>query len=243
MADAIAGHMAKAGIKTVGFIGFNDAYGDGWLAEITRALAPKDIKLVDTERFSRTDTSVTGQILKLVSARPDAILIAGAGTPAALPAHALKERGYTGPVYQTHGVANADFLRVGGADVNGEILPSGPILVARQLPASNPIRAVAETYVTAYEKLYGAGTVNNFGAHLYDAGLLLTAAIPVALKTAEPGTPAFRVALRDALEGLHGVVLTHGIVEMSPTDHNGFDARARVMVEIENGQWKLLPGA
>ena len=241
MADAIAEHMAKSGVKTVGFIGFNDAYGDGWLTEATRALEANGIKLVAVEKFARADTSVTGQVLKLVAAKPDAVLIAGAGTPAALPQKALRERGYAGKYYQTHGVANMDFIRVGGKDLEGTFLPSGPILVASQLPDSNPIKVQAGDYVRKYEAANGAGTVATFGAHAYDAAILLQAAIPVALKSAKPGTTEFRAALRDALEGLHGQVLTHGIADMSDTDHNGFDKRARVMVTIQNGTWKLLP--
>ena len=241
MASAIADHMAAAGIKTVGFIGFNDAYGDGWLAVAEPALAAKGIKIVATEKYARTDTSVTGQVLKLVAAKPDAVLIAGAGTPAALPQKALHERGYAGKYYQTHGVANADFLRVGGKDVEDTVLPAGPVLVAAQLPDSNVIKGVALPYVTEYEKKNGAGSFATFGAHAFDAALLLEQAVPVALKAAKPGTPEFRAALRDALEGEHGVVLTHGVSTMSPTDHNGFDARARVMVTIKDGAWKLLP--
>ena len=241
MADAIADHMAKNGVKTVGFIGFNDAYGDGWLTEAERAFKAKDIKIVATERFARNDTSVTGQVLKVISAHPDAVLIAGAGTPAALPQKTLHERGYAGKYYQTHGIANADFLRVGGKDVDGTVLPVGPMLVASQLPDSNPIKAVATDYVTRYEAANGPGSVATFGAHAYDAAILLQNAIPVALKTAKPGTPEFRAALRDALENEHGVVLNHGIATMSPTEHNGFDQRARVMVTIKNGNWTLLP--
>ncbi len=241
MADAIAAHMAGAGVKTVGFIGFNDAYGDGWLNETTRALAAQGIKLVATERFARADTSVTGQVLKLVAARPDAVLIAGAGTPAALPQKALHERGYAGKYYQTHGIANADFLRVGGRDVEGTVLPAGPIVVAAQLPDSNPIKAVALDYVRRYEAAHGAGSVAAFGAHAIDAGIILGAAIPTALRSAKPGTPAFRTALRDAIEGQEELVLTHGVSSMTPRDHNGFDQRARVMVTIEGGAWKLLP--
>ncbi len=241
MADAIAADMAKHGVKTVGFIGFNDAYGDGWLNEATRAFKQRGIDLVATERYARADTSVTGQVLKLVAARPDAILIAGAGTPAALPQKALRDRGYSGRYYQTHGVANADFLRVGGKDVDGTTLPAGPILVASQLPDSNPVKSVGVQYTHDYEAKYGPGSVATFGAHLYDAGILLANAIPVALKQAKPGTPAFHAALRDALEAERGVVLSHGVATMSPTDHNGFDDRARVMVTIKDGAWKLLP--
>ncbi len=241
MADAIADAMSKRGVKTVGFIGFNDAYGDGWLTEATRAFKAKGIKLVATERYARSDTSVTGQALKLIAARPDAVLIAGAGTPAALPQRALHERGYAGQYYQTHGVANADFLRVAGKDAEGVILPSGPVLVAEQLPDSNPLKAAGMTYKQEYDAKYGPGAVNNFGAHMQDAAILLETAIPVALKAAKPGTQGFRAALRDALENEHGVVLTHGIATMSPENHNGFDDRARVMVTVKDGGWKLLP--
>ena len=240
MADAIAAHMKKSGVHTLAFIGFNDAYGDGWLEQIRRAAAANNIRLVDAERYARADTSVTGQVLKIIAAAPDAVLVGASGTPAALPQKTLKERGYAGRIYQTHGVAVKDFIRVGGKDVEGTVLPAGPVLVASQLSDGNPIKKVATDYVTRYEAMYGPGSVAAFGAHAYDAALLLTAAMPAALAHARPGTEAFRAALRDSLESLHGVVLTHGIATMSPQDHNGFDTRARVMVTIKDGAWKLI---
>ena len=241
MSLAIAENMAKMGVKTVGFIGFSDAYGEGWFQEFSKAAALKGLTVVANECYGRTDTSVTGQTLKLMSAKPDAVLVAGSGTPAALPQKALKERGYAGKMYQTHGVANADFLRVGGKDVEGTLLPAGPVLVADQLPASNPVRKTAQAYVAAYEAAHGKGTVSTFGAHAWDAGLLMSAAVPVALKKAQPGTPEFRAALRDALEGVQELPGAHGIFSMSPNDHLGLDQRARVMVKIENGGWKYQP--
>lgn len=241
MSLAIAEHMAKTGVKTVGFVGFSDAYGEGWFQEFSKAAELKGLKIVANERFGRTDTSVTGQVLKLMSAKPDAVLVAGSGTPAALPQKTLKERGYAGKMYQTHGVANADFLRVGGKDVEGTFLPAGPVLVADQLPASNPVRKSAQAYVAAYEAAHGKGSVSTFGAHAWDAGLLMATAVPVALKTAQPGTPEFRAALRDALEKIQEMPGAHGIFTMSPTDHLGLDQRARVMVRIEGGSWKYQP--
>jgi branched-chain amino acid transport system substrate-binding protein len=239
MSLAIASHMKDHGVKTVGFIGFGDAYGEGWFTEFGKAAAAKGLAIVANERYARNDQSVTAQVLKLQAAHPDAILIAASGTPAALPQITLKERGYAGLVYQTHGVANADFLRVGGKAVEGTYLPAGPVLVASQLPASNPVRKSALEYVSRYEAAYGKGSVSTFGAHAWDAGHLLMAAIPVALKKAQPGTPEFHAALRDALEDLKGVAGAHGIFNMSKTDHLGLDQRARVMVKIENGAWKL----
>lgn len=241
MSLAIAEHMGKTGIKTVGFIGFSDAYGEGWFQEFSKAAGLKGLTIVANERFGRTDTSVTGQVLKLLSAKPDAILVAGSGTPAALPQKTLKDRGYAGKMYQTHGVANADFLRVGGKDVEGTFLPAGPVLVADQLPTSNPVRKSALTYIAAYEEVHGKGSISTFGAHAWDAGLLMAAAVPVALKTAQPGTPQFRAALRDALEKINELPGAHGIFTMSPTDHLGLDQRARVMVKIENGTWRYQP--
>lgn len=238
MALAIAEHMAASGVKTAAYIGFSDAYGEGWAREFSKALELKKIQLVANERFSRTDTSVTGQVLKIMGAKPDAVLVGGSGTPAALPQKTLKERGYAGKYYQTHGVANADFLRVGGKDVEGTLLPAGPVLVAAQLPASNPVRKSALEYIDAYEKAHGKGSVSTFGGHAWDAGLLLKAAVPVALNKAQSGTAEFRAALRDALEGTKNVAGAHGIFNMSPTDHLGLDQRARVMVKIENGTWK-----
>jgi branched-chain amino acid transport system substrate-binding protein len=241
MSLAIATHMADAGVKKVAFIGFADAYGEGWFNEFTKAASLKGLQIVASERYARTDTSVTAQVLKLQAVNPDAVLIAGSGTPAALPAKTLKERGYAGKLYQTHGVANNDFLRVGGKDVDGTFLPAGPVLVAEQLPAAHPVKKSALAYVAKYEAAYGKGSVSTFGAHAWDAGLLMTAAVPVALKKAQPGTPAFRVALRDALENAKEVAGAHGIFNMSATDHLGLDQRARVMVKIDNGAWKLQP--
>ena len=241
MSLAIVDHMASAGVKTVAFIGFSDAYGEGWYQEFTKAAGLKKLQIVANERYARTDTSVTGQTLKMMSAKPDAVLIAGSGTPAALPQKALKERGYTGKMYQTHGVANADFLRVGGKDVEGTFLPSGPVLVAEQLPASHPVKKSAMAYVAAYEAAHGKGSVSTFGAHGWDAGALMAAAVPAALKKAKPGTVEFRIALRDALEQIKEVPGAHGIFSMSPEDHLGLDQRARVMVKIENGTWKYIP--
>lgn len=241
MSLAIVSHMADSGIKSVGFIGFSDAYGEGWYQEFSKIAALKSIQIIANERYNRTDTSVTGQVLKIVAAKPDAVLIAASGTPAVLPQRALKERGYSGKFYQTHGVANNDFLRVGGKDVEGTFLPSGPVLVAAQLPANHPLKKSSADYVARYEKANGAGSVSTFGGHAWDAGKLMEAAVGPALKKAKPGTAEFRAALRDALESVKEVAGAHGVFNMSHTDHLGLDQRARVMVKIEGGAWKYQP--
>jgi len=239
MATALIEHMNNAGVKKLAFIGFADAYGEGWWNEIGKLAEVRKIGIVANERFNRTDTSVTGQALKVLAAKPDAVMIAGAGTPAALPQKTLREKGYKGPIYQTHGVANSDFLRIGGKDVEGTLLPAGPVLVAAQLPDANQVKKVALDYVTRYESTHGKGSATTFGAHSWDAGILLGAAVPQALKKGQPGTKEFRAALRDALEAVREVIGAHGVYNMTAQDHVGLDQRSRVMVKIENGAWKL----
>jgi len=239
MAVVIIGHMVNAGIKTVGFIGFADAYGEGWWTEFSKLAPARGLKIIVSERFQRTDTSVTAQVLKITQAAPEAVLIGASGTPAALPQKTLKERGYAGKIYQTHGVANNDFLRVCGKDCEGTYLPAGPVLVAAQLANDHPVKKSAQAYIDVYEKAQGKGSVSTFGAHAWDTVVLLQAAVPVALKRAQPGTKEFRAALRDALEGVKNAAGAHGIFNMSANDHLGLDQRAAVMVQIRDGAWQL----
>ena len=241
MATAIVEHMNSQNAQTVGFIGFADAYGEGWFKEFAKIAEVRKLRIVASERYQRNDTSVSGQILKILAAKPDVILIAAAGTPGVLPEKTLKERGYKGLIYQTHGIANPDFLRVGGKDVEGTFLPIGPVVVASQLPDGYPNKKAGLEYVSKYEAAYGKGSVSSFGAHAWDAGLLLQNAIPRALsKKVQPGTKEFRAALREALENTRNLSAAHGVFNLSAQDHQGFDQRARVMVKIEGGTWKLL---
>lgn len=240
MATAITEHMSNQNIKTVAYIGFSDAYGEGWWREFSKIAEARKLKLVANERFNRADTSVTGQVLKIMAAKPDAILIGGAGTPAALPQKSLKEKGYKGLIYQTHGVANADFLRVCGKDCEGTFLPTGPLVVGGQLPNDNPVKKSALEYVQKYEAAHGKDSVTAFGGYAWDAGLLLANAVPGALKKAKPGTKEFRKALRDGLETTRNLAGSHGVYNLSASDHLGLDQRSRVMVTIESGRWKLV---
>ena len=240
MMSAVVDHMKAHGVKTVGYIGFSDSWGDIVLKSVEGLAGPADIKIVANERYARADTSVTGQVLKVLAANPDAVVVGGSGTGGALPQIGLVERGYKKQIYHNHGTVNRAFIKVGGKDVEGAIAPTGPLIVAEDLPADNPIKKVALDFVTRYEKTFGAGTRNGFAGYSYDGFLLLDAAVANAAKKAKPGTPEFRQALRDALENVKNVVGTHGVYNMTPTNHNGLDQRARVLVHVENGEWKLL---
>ncbi|TFL10006.1 ABC transporter substrate-binding protein [Pusillimonas caeni] len=240
MADGLISHMKATGVKTLGFIGYTDAYGESWLTAMKKATEAAGIKLTAVERFNRNDTSVTGQAVKIVAAKPDAVLVVASGTPSVLPQVTLQDRGFKGQIYQTHGTATKEFMRVGGKAVEGTIMPVGPVVVADQLPDSNPSKKLGLDYTERYEAKYGKGSLSAFGAQFYDAFLLFQNAVPVALKAAKPGTPEFRAALRDAIENSKEVVTTHGVYNMTPTDHFGMDERARVLITVKDGDWSLV---
>jgi len=242
MVNAVVERMKKSGIKTVGYIGFSDAWGDLVYDSLTKAAEANGIKVLTNERYARADTSVTGQVLKIVAAKPDAVLTGTSGTPCALPYRALAERGYKGPIFGTHALINPEFVRVGGTSVEGLLAPTGPVIVAEQLPASNPIRKVAMDFRSAYEKANGAAPTDGFSAYSFDAWLVFADAAQRALASkAEPGTPQFRVALRDAIVSTKELVGTHGVYNFKADNRYGSDDRSRVMVKLEKGQWKLEP--
>ena len=240
MASIVLEHMKRKNIRTIGLIGFSDAYGEGWIKVMTALAEGAGFKVVGSERYQRTDNSVLGQILKITAQNPDAVFIAASGTPAALPQRTLVERGFKGLVYQTHGVANNDFLRVGGKALEATFVPAGPVLVAEQLPDDHPAKAAGLDFVKRYEAIPRAGARSTFAAYLWDAQLILNRAIAVASDIAKPGTEEFRVALRDALENVKDVAGPNGVYNMSPSDHLGLDGRSRVMTQIVNGGWRLV---
>ncbi|ALO39714.1 ABC transporter substrate-binding protein [Alcaligenes faecalis] len=239
IAQALVKHMVDNGVKTAGFLGFNDAYGESWLSVFKELADANNIKIVATERYVRSDTSVTGQALKIYAAKPDVVLVAGTGAAAVLPQVTLVKQGYKGQIYQTHGAALPAFLSLGGEQVEGTILAASLMLVLPEIEDSNPAKPIAQDYIQRYTERYGQAPAT-FGANVYDAGLLLEKAIPEAASKAKPGTPEFRSALRDALEQTRDLVATQGVYTMSPEDHSGFDERGRELITVRNGQWHLL---
>ena len=237
MAYPIVQHMLKQGVKTVGFLGYTDAYGELWLKEFTQQGEAAGLKVTAVERFARTDTSATPQALKLVSANPDAMLVVASGSGAAMPHKALVERGYKGRIYQTHAAATPDLVRIGGKDVDGSYVVSGPAVIAEQLPDNHPSKAVAVDFVTKYEAANGKGTRSQFAGHAYDTVIVLEKALPVALKKAKPGTAEFRSALRDAIEGMGRTVLAHGVMNWSASDHWGYTNETGVMLKVVDGKF------
>ena len=241
MIDAVVERMKRNNVKTVGYIGFSDAWGDLVYNALMKAAPAAGIQVLGNERYARADASVTGQVLKLLAMKPEAVMTGGAGTPGALPFLALQERGFKGKVYGQHGLINPDFVRVVGAAGQDALMPTGPIIVAEQLPADHPTRKIGLEFRSVFQKVNNAPTSDAFSAYSFDGYLVFADAAARALTKAEAGTPEFRVALRDAIFSTKEVVGTHGVYNFKPGDLYGVDQRARVIVKLDKGQWKLAP--
>ena len=240
MAKALFDHMKNNKVKTVGLIGFSDSWGDLWVKSFKDIAEPMGLQMVADERYARADTSVAGQALKLMSLNPDAVLVAGSGTAAALPQIALRERGYKGPIYQTHGAVTKDFIKIAGKAAEGSILASGPVVAAELQPASALTKAPGVAYVTAYEAKYGKDTRTQFGAHMWDVLQILNRVVPVAIKKAKPGTPEFRDTIRAALETERDIAASQAVYNFTATNRYGVDDRARILITVKNGEWEVI---
>lgn len=241
MVAAVVERMKKANVKKAAYIGFSDSWGDLVYDGLMKNVSGTAIEVVTNERYARADTSVAGQTLKIVAAHPDAVITGGSGTPGALPYIALAQRGYKGGLYGTHALINPDFVRVGGQAVEGVICPTGPVIVAEQLPDSNPTKKVSLAFREAYQKANSAPTSDAFSAYAFDGWLVLIDAAKRAVQKAQPGTPQFHEAFKDAMLTTKEVVGTHGVYNYKPGEFFGVDERARVLVQLDHGQWKLLP--
>jgi branched-chain amino acid transport system substrate-binding protein len=231
-------HMKKNSVKTIGYIGYSDSYGDLWINDIKNQAVPMGMNVVVEERYARTDTSVTGQVLKLVAANPDAILVGGSGTAAALPQTALRERGYKGLIYQTHGAASMDFIRIAGAAAEGVFMASGPVMDPEDQPDEAQTKRPGLALNKAYEAKYGPRS--QFAGHSYDAFLVLERVVPVALKTAKPGTPEFREAIRAALLTEREIAASQGVYNFTEKDRYGVDERSRILLTVKDGKYTLV---
>lgn len=241
MAIPIVEHWKKTGAKSYGFLGYADAYGEAWLKDLAPLADKAGIKQVAVERFARSDTAVTGQALKLMAAMPDAILVVASGSGAAMPHRGLVERGYAkAKIYQTHGAATMDLIRVGGADVEGSFVSSGPAVVADKLPASNASKAIGTRFINEFEKAYGKGTANQFAAHAYDVVIVLQKAVPLALKKGKPGTAEFRAGLKEALETMGTTAVSQGVLNWTANDHFGYTPETGVLLKVVSGDWQVV---
>jgi branched-chain amino acid transport system substrate-binding protein len=240
MVAAVVERMKKDNVKRTAYIGYSDSWGDLVYDGVMKNAPAQGIDVVTNERYARSDISVAGQTLKIIAAHPDAVITGGSGTPGALPYIALAERGYKGGLYGTHALINPDFVRVGGAAVEGVIAPTGPTIVAEELPDSNPTKKVSLAFRAVYQKVNGVPAGDAYSAYSFDAWLVLIDAAKRTLAKAQPGSEEFRAALKDAMTTTTDVVGTHAVYNFRPGAFFGVDERSRVLVQLRKGKWTLL---
>jgi branched-chain amino acid transport system substrate-binding protein len=228
---AIYRHIQKQNIKKVGILTVETAFGESGKEQLVAQAAQFGIEIVQAESFGAKDTDMTAQLTKIRSAQPQAIVCWGTNPGPAVIAKNVQQLNIKIPLYQSHGVASPKFLELAGDAAEGIFLPTGKILVAQQLPDTDPQKAVLLKYIEQFEKRFQM-PVSGFGGYAYDAMHLLAAALP--------GIDGNKEKLRDNLEKLTGLVGISGTFNFSPKEHNGLGADAFVMVQIQKGAWKLL---
>lgn len=229
--STIYGYMKKKGIRKVGILTVENSFGESGKKQLATQATQFGIEVVQAESFGGKDTDMTAQLTKIRSAQPDAIICWGTNPGPAVVARNVQQMNIKVPLYQSHGVASPKYIELAADASEGNMLPSGKILVADQLPDSDAQKAVLKQYIESYEKQFKT-PVSGFGGYAYDGMKLLA--------TALKGTEGDREKIRANLEKITGHVGISGTFNYSPTDHNGLGPDAFVMLEIKDGKWKLL---
>jgi branched-chain amino acid transport system substrate-binding protein len=241
MVKVVTDRIAQDGVKRLAYIGYSEAWGDFVYNGAKAAEKEGGLQVITNERYARTDTTVTAQILKIMATRPEAVLIGGSGTQGALPLLSLAERGFKGKIYGTPAIVNADFIRVGGKAVEGILASGGPVIVADQLPESHYAKKISLAFRDAHLKANGVPSTDSFAPYAFDAWLIFADAAARAKAKAQPGTPEFHDALREALFSVKNLAGTQGLYNFTPDSSYGVDERSLVLMQLVDGKWKYAP--
>lgn len=225
--------MRSRGATKAALISGTGGFDRSMRAECLKVAAKHGVTIVADETYGAADTDMTAQLAK-IKATPgvQAVLNAGFGQGPAIVTRNYRQLGLAQPLYQSHGVASKEYIKLSGAAAEGVRLPAAALLVADTLPDSDPQKKVVVAYKSAYEGRFHQ-EVSTFGGHAYDGLMLAVGAMQRAGSTD-------KAKVRDALEATHGYIGTGGVVNMSPSDHLGLDLSAFRMLEVREGDWTLV---
>jgi len=226
--------LRRRGLTRVGLISGTGGFGASMRIQCLRVAPTFGITMVADERYGPGDTDMTPQLTRIRNAPGgvQAVINADFGQGPAIVTRNFAQLAMGVPLYQSHGVASRSFIELAGPAAEGVRLPAAALLVAEQLPDNDPQKRVVMEYRQFYESTQNQ-PVSTFGGHAYDGLMILVEAIRRAGSTDG-------VRIRDAIRQTRGFVGTGGVVNMSPTDHMGLDISAFRMVEIRDGNWRLL---
>ncbi len=229
--NKLMGYLKEKGLTKVAFLYMNNAYGDNGKKAFAVAAQAGGLQIVDEEKFEATDKDMTPQLTRVKTSGAQAAVVWAIPPSASIVTKNFKDLNMGIPLFHSHGVGNQTFIDLAQGGADGVILPIGKLIVAAQIPDSDPQKKVLTSYMDEYSKKYNSPP-NSFGGYAWDAFYLLVNA----LEKAGPD----RAAIRDQLEKTQSFTSVSGVFNMSTGDHNGLKEDSMVLVQIENGQWKLL---
>ncbi len=225
--------MRARKITKIGIISSTDGFGKSMREQCLKAAKEGGVEFIADETHGPGDADMTPQLTRIKNTPGiQALIHTGFGRHGAVVTRNVRQVGLTIPFYQNHGVASKSYIELSGEAANGVRLPAAALLVAEKLPDNDPQKPVVLAYKQHYEKTTGQ-PVSTFGGHAYDGFFILVEAMKRA-KSTDP------VKINEEIEKTKGFIGTGGIVNMSPTDHLGLDLSAFKMLEIKNGDWKLV---
>jgi branched-chain amino acid transport system substrate-binding protein len=231
MVNKILGYLEQNKLSQVAFLYMNNAYGDNGKKAFAAAIKDRGITVVAEEKFDASDKDMTPQLTRVKASGAQAMIVWAIPPSASILTKNIKDLALTIPLIHSHGVGNQNFIDLAQGAADGVILPIGKLTVAEQIEADDPQKKVLETYMKDYTAKYNTPP-NSFGGYAWDGLSLLVNA----LEKAGPD----RMAIRDELEKTQNLTGISGIFNMSAQDHNGLQEDSAVLVQIQNGQWKLL---
>jgi branched-chain amino acid transport system substrate-binding protein len=230
--DKVFVDMKARGLTKAALISGSGGFDKSMRAQCQQVAGNHGVQIVADETYGAADTDMTAQLAKIKGSGAQAVLNAGFGQGPAIVTRNYRQVGLSQPLYQSHGVASKDYVKLSGDAAEGVRLPAAALLVADLLAAGDPQKPVVTAYRDAYQKRWG-GEVSTFGGHAYDGAMLYLNALKVAGDTD-------KARVRDAIEATKGYVGTGGVVNMSPTDHMGLDLSAFRLLEVKGGTWSLV---
>lgn len=231
--ERIMTYLDEQGIDRVAFMSMNNAFGDSGRVEFENMAAEAGLTITAMERFNDTDKDMSAQLTRVRTTNPGAVIVWAIPPSASILTKNFKQLGMDMPLIQSHGIGNQTFIDLAGDAANGVVFPVGKLLVAEQMPDSDPRKELLIDYATSFEEKFKQPR-STFGGHGWDAVALIAEAIKNA------GPDADRAAIRDELEKISGFHGISGTFNMSATDHSGLDSSALVMVRIEDGKWVII---
>jgi len=226
--------LKEKGLTKVALLSAADGFGkDG--ARWMKKLAPEyGIEILIEESFGTRDTDMTAQLTNAKNAGPQALIAWTIGPAGSIIAKNKAQLGIDLPLFQCHGLPDPKYVELAGKASEGDRMPATKLMVADELPDSDPQKAVIKEFIRLYTEQYNFDKefpINTHSGYAWDAITIVANAMK------KVGTEP--EALRKAIEETKGYVGISGIYSLTPEDHNGLGVDSMVIVEVKDGKFVM----